>query len=155
MTTSRRFFEMARDASRDAERCRSQLVALESRAKSLGGGGFQPKMRSTPDPHRMERKVDAYVDRERALEGRMQADYVMIDDACAVLYGDDAHRGLDSVQSPAWADVLWWKYLDDATWDAVAVAVGYSKRMCMELHNRALAWMDEVRFRSDLIDRRG
>ena len=72
MTTARDFFSRVLAASRDAERCQRQLREMESRARSLGGGGVEPRTRSTPDPHRMERRSDAYMDRESALERRMQ-----------------------------------------------------------------------------------
>lgn len=152
MTTARDFFERARAASQDAERCRRQLLQLESRAKSVGGVGFEPRTTSTPDPHRMQGRIAAYMDMERKLEERMDADYVAIDRACTVIYGDAEHDGLDRVQSPVWADVLWWRYLDDATWDAVSRTVGYSPRTCSTFCDAALRWIDETRFMSAVID---
>ena len=152
MTTARQFFETVREASKDAERCRTQLLRLEGRARSLGGGGFEPRTRSTPDPQRAQRRMDAYMDQERRLERRMDEDYDVIGRSDVVLYGDAGRPGLDRVQSPVWADVLWWRYLDDATWDAVADAVGYSPRTCQEMCDQALAWIDRVRFMSTVID---
>lgn len=152
MTTAKQFFERVRDASRDAERIRTQLVAMEHRAQSLGGGGFEPRVRSTPDPQRMERRVDVYMDRENALKDRMEDDYRLIDKGCMVIYGNDEHRGLDKVVSPVWADVLWWKYLDDAKMVSVADVVGYSMRTCSSMCAQALAWIDEHRFMSAVID---
>ena len=145
------FFESAREASRDAERCRRQLQAMEARMHALGGGGAGERVRSTPDPHRMSARVDAYVDREAALARRMDGDYALIDAACSVLYGDESAPGLDSEASPVWADVLWWRYLDDATWRAVGSAVAYSPTQCQLFCRRALAWMDEREFRADLM----
>ena len=149
--TARDFFDLVRAASQDAERCRSQLVAMEQRALSLDGGGFEPRTRSTPDPHRMERRVDAYVDREAALRDRQQEDYDLIDAACVVLYGSDERRGIDKVVSPAWADILWWRYCGCATWDTISTAVSYSVRQCQILHDSALHWIDENSFASDIL----
>lgn len=150
--TARDFFDRVRSASQDAERCRSQLVAMEQRALSLGGGGFEPRTRSTPDPHRMERRVDAYVDREHALQRRMENDYRVIDLGCLVLYGNNERHGLDAVKSPVWADVLWWRYLDGTKWSAMPGVVGYSPRTCTEMCKQALNWIDDSSFMADVMD---
>ena len=137
---------LARAASQDAERCRRQLEQLETQALSLGGGGFEPRTRSTPDPHRMERRVDRLMEREKALESRMDADYAVVDRVTSLVYGDaqDGHGGVCEGLGPAYADVLWWRYLDDATWRKVADVVGYSERSCQKMATRALDWMDET-----------
>jgi hypothetical protein len=134
----------ARDASRDAERCRRQLEQLESQALSIGGGGFEPRTRSTPDPKRMEKRVDRLVDREKALEARMDEDYAIVDRATSMIYGDsqDGHGGVSDGLGPEYADVLWWRYLDDAKWAKVADVMGYAKCTCQQMCTRALDWMD-------------
>ena len=147
----REFFESAREASADAERCRRQLMRLEASALSLGGGGQGPRVRSTPDPRRMEARAVRHADMEERLEARMEADYALIDRACAVLYGDGRRSGLDMLLSPVAADVLWWRYLDGATWERVARAVGPSPRACQQERSRALAWMRRNGFRQDLM----
>lgn len=152
MTTARDFFERVRAASKDAESCNRQLAAMESRALSLGSQGFEPRVRSTGAPDRMQRRSNAYMDREGALERRMQDDYDMIDRGCLVIYGSDEVRGLDSVVSPVWADILWWRYLDDAKWDYIAGVVDYSVRPCQLMRDQALRWIDENRFMSAVID---
>lgn len=151
LSTSRRYFEQVLSASRDAESCVRQLARLEGRAASLSGGSFEPRTRSTPDPRRMEGRIATYVDMESKFESRMAEDYATIDRACAVLYGDDAHAGLYE-RSAVWADVLWWRYLDGATWDRVGSAVGYSARPCQQFRDQAFAWMDENEFRFDIMD---
>ena len=153
MTTARDFFDRVRAASQDAERCRTQLLALESRSLSLGGGGFEPRVRSTPDPQRMTRRVDAYVDREDALRQRQSDDYAIIDAASVVLYGDDERDGMDKEVSLVWADVLWWRYLGCATWQQVHDAVHYSVRQCQTFKSAAFDWMDETEFAADIINR--
>ena len=87
--TAREFFESAREAARDAERIRRQLDAMESRTLSLGGGGFEPRVRSTPDPDRMGLRVSALIDHGGMLERRQAEDYRLIDAACRILYGPD------------------------------------------------------------------
>jgi hypothetical protein len=134
----------ARDASRDAERCRRQLEQLESQALSIGGGGFEPRTRSTPDPKRMEKRVDRLVDREKALEARMDENYAIVDRATSMIYGDsqDGDGGVSVGLGPEYADVLWWRYLDDAKWAKVADVMGYAKCTCQSMCTRALDWMD-------------
>lgn len=126
-TSARELFEAAREASRDAERIRRQLLAMESRATSLGGGGFEPRVHGTPNPQRMADAVGAMVDREAALERRQAEDYDLIDLACAVLYGreQDGMGGLWSLVG--WrADALWWHYLAGRTWAEVGRMMGYT-----------------------------
>lgn len=130
-------------ASRDAERIRRQLQALEDKATSLGEGGFEPRVRATGEQDRMGSRVAALVDRERELRRRQEADYATIDDACRVLYGDDGAQGLDALVPPIWADVLWWRYLDGATWEEVGANVGYSARRCFDLAQEALRMADQ------------
>jgi hypothetical protein len=152
LTTAKDFFDRARAASEDAERCRIQLKSLETRMHSIGGQGVGQRVRSSSDPDKMGRRVGAYVDREARLNRRMEHDYDVIDRATVVLYGDDERAGLDGVMSPIWADVLWWRYLDGATWPKVAKAVNLSVRPCQIIRNQALAWIDEVRFMSAVIE---
>lgn len=154
MLTAQDFFERAREASRDADQCRRQIVELEHRAKSLGGTSFEPRTRSTPNPQRMEDRIARYVDMEARLAERMDADYKIIDMACAVLYGteQDGEGGLCKQLSSISADVLWWRYLDDATWAAVGRKVERSPRTCQSLAKGALAWMDETGYARAIID---
>lgn len=143
--SARDLFQQAREASRDAERIRRQLVEMRERSTSLGGGGFEPRVRTTPDHDSMGTRVSSMVDRERALAQRQAEDYELIDLACAVLYGSDGReQGLAQlVPEPWWADVLWWRYLDDSTWEQVGRAVGYSSRRCFDVAQTALDIADE------------
>lgn len=140
-SSARELFESAREASKDAERIRRQLLAMEARATSLGAGALGPRVASTPNPQRMADAVGAMVDREAALERRQAEDYDLIDFACTVLYGreQDGAGGIASlVPETWWADVLWWRYLDGSTWEEVGSAVGYSWRRCFDVAQTAL-----------------
>ena len=152
MTRARDYFQWVREQALDAERCQRQLKELEMRMKSLGGGGFEPRVRSTPAHDRLGQRVAAYMDREKALEDRMERDYYAIDRACVLLYGDATRFGLDRLTEPLWADVLWWRYLDGAEWAKVARAMGYSIRPCQTMHGKALRWIDENEFMPDIIE---
>lgn len=152
MAIVREFFETAREASRDAEMCNTQLKTLRASMMSLGGGTEGSRVRSTPEHDKMGRRVAAYVDRERALDERMDRDYDVIDQAHLVLYGDDSRRGLYDAGSRAWADVLWWRYLNDAGWQCVSSAIGKSERTCRAMCDDAIRWMEETGFMRDVIE---
>ncbi len=141
---ARALFVAARDASADAERDKRQLDAMEQRALSLGGGGFEPRVSSTSDPQRMAKRVDAYVDRSQALQERQDGDYAIIDLACEVLYGraQDGLTGLASLVPEWWCDVLWWHYLDGATWERTGEMVGYSAARCRQVADVAFDTID-------------
>lgn len=152
--TAKEFFEEVRAAAIDAERCRSQLEALEFKMHAFGGGGYEPMARSCVDPDKIGRRVAAYVDMERNLEGRMKRDWALIDRACVVLYGEDqmGGGGLDKVKSSRWADALWWRYVAAESWEVVARSTNSSVRPCQQAIGNALAWIDKNRFMSAIID---
>lgn len=123
--TAREFFESAREAARDAERIRRQLDAMESRSLSLGSGGFEPRVRSTPDPDRIGASVSAMLDQGERLRERADEDYAVIDAACRVLYGADNRSGLYALVG--WpADAIYHHYLALRTWEETAAMLGYS-----------------------------
>lgn len=129
--TAREFFEAAREAARDAERIARELQAMDGRAESLGSGGFEGRVRSTPDPDRIGRAVAAGIDREGMLAARQDEDYRLIDAACAVLYGPDNRSGLYALVG--WpADAIYHHYLALLTWPQAAALVGYSERHVLE-----------------------
>ena len=125
--TAREFFEAARSAAREADRIGRELAEMEGRAASLGGGGFEPRVRSTPEPDRMASRVASKVDREGMLERRQDECYRLIDAACRVLYGPDNRSGLYALVG--WpADAIYHHYLALRTWEDAARLVGYSVR---------------------------
>lgn len=120
---ARDFFEAARDAARDADRTARELAALDGGVPS--GGGFGPRVRSTPDPDRIGRHVAGALDRRAMLEARQDEDYRLIDAACAVLYGRDNRSGLYALVG--WpADAIYHHYLALRTWEETARMLGYS-----------------------------
>ena len=132
-SSAREMFEAAREAARDAARISRQLDGMERRALALGGGGFEPRIRSTHDPDRIGRSVAALVDHEDVLMQRQDADYALIDAACEVLYGPDNRSGLYALVG--WpADAIYHHYLALRTWDDTASLLGYSVRhVCREV----------------------
>ena len=153
---ARDFFIAVRDAAKDAEWCRTQIERLRERMHSIGGGGYEPRVQTSSDPDQIGRRVAAYLDRKRALRGRMAEDWALIDRACVVLFGPDQMGGGGLCKAEAgdrntqkWADVLWWRYCADADWDEIADSVHYSVRTCQEMHGEALRWMERTGFMAD------
>ena len=125
--TAREFFEAARSAAREADRIGRELAEMEASADATGGGGFEPRVRSTPDPDRIGRGVAAKVDNEAVLRARQESDYALIDAACELLYGADRRSGLYALVG--WpADAIYHHYLALRTWEDAARLVGYSVR---------------------------
>jgi len=125
--SARDFFEAASAAARDAERVSRQLDGMERRALALGGGGFEGRVRSTPDPDRIGRAVGAMVDHEGMLLQRQEEDYALVDSACELLYGRDNRSGLYALVG--WpADAIYHHYLALRTWEETAAMMGYSVR---------------------------
>jgi hypothetical protein len=141
-TGARDLFDAARRASHDAECIRLQLAEMKASAESVGGSGFEPRVRSTADPHRMESRAIDHVDREAALGDRMREDRDLMDLAEWVLYGRDDETGLSVLVPKWWCDVLWWRYLRDAKWARVGRAVGYSEQRCRQVAEAALDVVD-------------
>ena len=139
--SAREFFEAAREAARDAERIARQLAAMEERAYSTGGGGFEPRVRSTPDPDRMGRAVAAMVDHGEALALRQDEDYRLIDRACSLLYGADNRSGLYALVG--WpADAIYHHYLALRTWEDTAAMMGYSVSHVKHMASAAMELAD-------------
>lgn len=123
--SAREFFEAAREAARDAERIRRQLDRMDASASSLGGGGFEPRVRGTRDPDAIGRRVAALADQGERLRARQDEDYRLIDAACEVLYGTDSDAGLWSLVG--WpADAIYHHYLALRTWEETGRMMGYS-----------------------------
>ena len=136
-SSAREFFEAAREAARDAERIRRQLESMEQRTLSLGGGGFDPRVRSTPDPERISTRIIAGFDVTERLQARQEEDYRLIDSACEVLYGEDNRSGLYAMVG--WpADAIYHHYLALRTWEQTADILGYSDRHTYEMVRAAL-----------------
>ncbi len=103
---------------------------------------MHPSVSGTHDHDRMAGRIASMVDREAALRQRQDEDYDLMDLACAVLYGADNETGLASLVPTWWADVLWWHYLDGATWQRTADAVGYSEQRCRQVRDTCLDTID-------------
>lgn len=143
-SSSRELFESAREAAKDAERCRLQLDELEQRALSVGSPSFDAHVGGgESDP--LGRKVAALVDREAKLHARVEDDYRLIDLACTVLYGHDGMSdGLSSLMPPWVADAMWHFYLGLTKWEDIGRLLMYEPRHLQRGVRTAFELMDSV-----------
>lgn len=140
-TDARELFRQAQGAARDAEKIGRQLAADEHRALGMSGGGFEPRVRSTPAYDRMGMAVAVMVDREAKLLEKQDEDYALMDLACALLYGTDQCDGLRTLVG--WpADALYHHYLALRTWEETAALLGYSTSHVRNQANYALDYVD-------------
>ena len=141
---ARSFFEAAREASIDAEKCQRQLDSMEEASTAparptlgphvMGGGGTADLIGAI---------VASTLDSKERLEQRIEDDFALIDAANRVLYGEDGIRdGLASIVPAWWADVLWWRYLAPSTWEQVGAALGISGRRAFDVASAALETCD-------------
>ena len=136
VTTARDLFEAAAEASRDAAALRRRLERMESgegvRAASLARSSSGGRA----DVNGMGR-VNARIDLEAVTRSRVEADYALIDLACAVLWGPTGEDGAASLGCQVAADVVWHHYLAGETWESAARGVGMSassaRRECARL----------------------
>ena len=150
--SARDFFEAAREAAREAERIGRQLDAMESAADGLGGAGFEPRVRSTPDPTRGEARVVALVDHGARLEERRDECYRLIESATELLYGRDGMSdGLYALVG--WpADAIFHHYLALRTWRETAQMVNFSEKYVI---SQAAAALDTADANGDFATRMG
>lgn len=133
-SSARELFEAAREAARQRERDRANLEALDTRrrggsAPQTGGGsrGVRSDVNGTA-------ASDAYLEYEaRAMQRRRDSEGLLAY-ASALLYGRDGRGGVAALLGSLFADVVFWRYLDDLTWGEVAlrarVSQSTAKRHC-------------------------
>lgn len=125
--TSRDFFEQVREAAQDAERTRRTLEAMQARE---GVKAQRYSQRTQGGARDVMAATDARIDREREWAARIERDYRLIDEACAIIYGPDNRGGIAALLGNATADVMFWRYCAAVTWHEVAKAVSYSRPWC-------------------------
>ena len=150
--SARDLFDAAREAARDADRIERKLAVMDAEEgdEPLGSGGFEPRVRSTPDHDRMAARVASRVDRRAHLERRQEEDYRLIDAACSVLYGEDGvSDGLRALVG--WrADAIYYHYLSLWTWAEVGDLLGYSPEHCCREASAAFDTADACGYESVL-----
>ena len=125
-SNARDFFESVREASREAERTRLTLLQMEAR-EGVRAQGYEPRVSVGGERDHMAH-TDSRIDYESRMAERIEQDYVLLDMACAVLYGRETGKGgVDALMGSAVADCISFRYVDARPWGEVAALMGYSR----------------------------
>lgn len=91
-------------------------------------------------------RINRRIEFEQRLAQRVDEASYMLDEATALLYGDDGHGGLAKQKGNRYADVLCMAYCQAMPWREVAEVMRCSARWCRELSAAAFAYVDAVGF---------
>ena len=139
------FFEAVREASREAERTRLTLLRMEAR-EGVRAQSYEPRVTVGGERDRMA-ATDERMDREDRMAERIEADYALIDMACAVLYGLESDKGgLEALMGSAVADCISFRYVDARPWGEVAALMGYSRWSRRSLRDLCQQGFDAIDF---------
>ncbi len=138
---AKEYFEGIRDEVASLEKSREMLARLKARegakaqSYTAGGGG------GSCDP--MD-AINGRIDFEQRLKLRIVESNAAVDEACAVLYGNDNHGGLAKLKGNRYADAVCMGYCQAMPWADVAVVMQCSPKWCRELCNAAFRYIDAV-----------
>lgn len=139
------FFEAVRHASREAERTRLTLLAMEAR-EGVRAQSYQPRISIGGERDKMA-ATDSRIDYEQRMAERIEADYRLLDMACAVLYGRESGKGgVDALMGSAIADCISFRYVDARPWSEVAALMGYSRWSRNSLRDLCQQGFDAIDF---------
>ena len=139
------FFEAVRHASREAERTRLTLLAMEAR-EGVRAQGYEPRVTVGGERDKMA-ATDSRIDYEARMAERIEADYRLLDMACAVLYGRESGKGgVDALMGSAVADCISFRYVDARPWKEVAALMGYSRWSRRSLRDLCQQGFDAIDF---------
>lgn len=137
------YFEQIRDTVNEIERSKEMLERLlategakvQRYGEQQGAGGSDA----------MD-KINRRIEFEQRLQRRIDEASAMLDEATALLYGDDDHGGLAKLKGNRYADVLCMAYLQAMPWREVAEVMRCSDKWCRELSAAAFAYIDAAGF---------
>lgn len=137
------YFEQIRETVVEIERSKEMLERLlasegakvQSAALAVNGGNGDA----------MD-KINRRIEFERRLQRRIDEASAMLDEATALLYGDDDHGGLAKLKGNRYADVLCMAYLQAMPWREVAEVMRCSQQWCRELSRAGFKYIDEAGF---------
>ena len=139
------FFEAVREASREAERTRLTLLRMEAR-EGVRAQSYQPRISIGGERDKMA-ATDSRIDYEARMAERIEADYRLLDMACAALYGRESGKGgVDALMGSAVADCISFRYVDARPWSEVAALMGYSRWSRRSLRDLCQQGFDAIDF---------
>ena len=137
------FFESVRNASREAERTRLTLLQMGAR-EGVRAQGYEPRVMVGGERDHMAH-TDSRIDYEARMAERIEQDYLLLDMACAVLYGRESGKGgVDALMGSAVADCISFRYVDARPWSEVAALMGYSRWSRRSLRDMCQRGFDRI-----------
>ena len=137
------FFCAVRHASREAERTKLALMQMEAR-EGVRAQGYEPRVMVGGERDKMA-ATDSRIDYERRMSERIEADYQLLDMACAVLYGRESGKGgVDALMGSDVADCISFRYVDARPWGEVAALMGYSRWSRRSLRDMCQRGFDRI-----------
>ena len=122
----RQLFAAVRAAALEHDRITRAIAQRRELAQHMGGGGFEPRVRSSkPDVNGTARSIAA-MDYERRNEARLAEDRRLMDAACDILYGRDNRGGVAAYVGSAVADCAFLRCCGGMDWREVAEQAGVS-----------------------------
>lgn len=136
------YFEGIRAEVVSTDRAREMLERMKARegakAQSYQAGGGAG---DACDP--ME-SISRRIDFEGRLRKRIADAEEMLDEACAVLYGEDGRGGLAKLKGTQYADAICMAYCQAEPWAEIADVMQCSQQWCRKLCDVGFVYIDRV-----------
>ena len=137
------YFEQVREAVLEIERSKEMLARmLASEGAKIQRYSEQQGNGNSDAMDRVNRRIEF----EQRLQRRINEASEMLDEATALLYGDDDHGGLAKLKGNRYADVLCMAYCQAMAWHEVAEVMRCSQQWCRELSRAGFKYIDEAGF---------
>lgn len=137
------YFEQIRKEVAEIERSKEMLETLLA---SEDGKGISYEPRTSGGTGDAMDAINRRIEFQARLARRIDEASLMLDEATALLYGNDDHGGLAKLKGNRYADVLCMAYLQAMPWREVAEVMRCSDKWCRELSAAAFAYIDAVGF---------
>ena len=134
------YFEQIRETVVEIERSKDMLATLLA-SEDTAAQRYEQRCGGNSDA--MD-KINRRIEFEQRLQRRIDEASNMLDEATALLYGNDDHGGLAKQKGNRYADVLCMAYLQGMAWREVAEVMRCSDKWCRELSAAAFRYMDAV-----------
>ncbi len=135
------YFEQVRATVLEIERSKEMLARMmATEGAKVQRYGEQQGKGNSDAMDRINRRIEF----EQRLQRRIDEESQMLDEATALLYGEDDHGGLAKLKGNRYADVLCMAYCQAMPWKEVAEVMRCSVKWCRELSGAAFAYIDGV-----------
>lgn len=138
------YFEQIRDTVNEISRTEEMLAALKAR-EGVKGISFEPHYGGGCAGDAMD-AINRRIELQERLAMRVEDATKVLDEATALLYGEDNHGGLAKLKGNRYADVLCMAYLQAMPWKEVADVMSCSPKWCHELACAAFRYIDKEGF---------